>query len=188
MSRVAVILAASALALAATVPAAAAEPCKSGIPPGQRPGPYTALVSVGPERGQLHCYICEAGDRPVIIVFARTLTDPLGKLVHGIDQALARHKGAELQGWVTFLHDDQTAFDPKVVAWGQKHAVRNVPLGVFEDTVGPPAYRLAPDADVTVLLSVKQRVVANFAFRKGELTDAAAAEVLRAVPKLVSAK
>jgi hypothetical protein len=187
MTRANVLIAAAAFAFAATGPAAA-EPCKSGIPPGQRPGPYTALVSVGPERGQLHCYICEAGDRPVVIVFARTLTDPLGKLVHGIDQALARHKAADLHGWVTFLHDDQTAFDPKVVAWGQKYAVRNVPLGVFEGTVGPPAYRLAPDADVTVLLSVKQRVVANFAFRKGELTDAAVAEVLKAVPKVVGAK
>jgi hypothetical protein len=63
-----------------------------------------------------------------------------------------------------------------------------VPLGVFEDTVGPPAYRLAPEADVTVLLSVKQRVVANFAFRQGELTEAAVAEVLKAVPKAVSGK
>ena len=37
---------------------------------------------------------------------------------------------------------------------------------------------------MTVLLSVKQRVVRNFAFRPGELTDARIAEVLAAIPTL----
>jgi len=164
------------------------EPCKSGLQPSQRPGPYSALVAVGPQRGQQHCFICEAADRPVVIVFARSLSDPLGKLVHRIDKSLAENKAAELRGWVTFLAEDQTALDPKVVAWSQKHAIRSVPLAVFEDTVGPPSYLLAREADVTVLLSVKQKVVANFAFRAGELNDAAIDAILKAVPKIAVAK
>ena len=70
------------------------------------------------------------------------------------------------------------------MAWGRKHGLRQVPLGVFEDRVGPPAYRLHRDAEVTVLLFVRQRVVANFAFKAGELTDARADEVAKAVEKL----
>ena len=176
-----------ALAAVATV-AAADEPCKSGPQPSQRPGPYSSLVAVGRERGQQHCYVCEAADRPTIIVFARSLSDPLGKLAHRIDGALAEHKKAELRSWVTFLATDQTTLDPKVVEWGKNHAIRNVPLGIFEDTVGPPAYLLARDADVTVLLSVKQRVVANFAFRAGELNDAAIDTILKTMPKIVAEK
>jgi len=41
---------------------------------------------------------------------------------------------------------------------------------------------------VTVLLSVRQRVVANFAYRGGELNDAAIAQVLKSVPRLVEGK
>src|SRR5205085_11202615 len=130
----------------------------------------------------------EAADRPTVIVFARSLSEPLGKLVQKVDRALPEHKVAELRGWVTFLAEDQTALDPKVVQWGQKHAIRNIPLGIFEDTVGPPAYLLARDADVTVLLSVKQRVVANFAFREGELNDAAIDTILKTLPKIAPAK
>jgi hypothetical protein len=167
---------------------AADEPCKSGPQPSQRPGPYSSLVSVGRERGQQHCYICEAADRPVVIVFARTLSEPLGKLIHGVDRAVVEHKAADLRGWVTFLAEDQTALDPKVVQWSQKHAIRQVPLGIFEDTVGPPTYLLARDADVTVLLSVKQRVVANFAFRVGELNDNAVNEILKAIPRITAKK
>jgi hypothetical protein len=174
------------LALLAGIACPAAEPCVSGLKPGQRPGPYAALVAVGPQRGQAHCFICETADRPAVIVFARDLGEPLGKLVRGLDKALADHKGAELRAWVTFLGDDQTALDPKVVAWGKKQAVRTVPLGVFEDAGGPPSYRLSRDADVTVLLSVKQKVVRNFAFRPGELTDARIADVLKAVPDIAA--
>jgi hypothetical protein len=166
----------------------AADPCRSGLQPGQRPGPYAAVISTGPERGRSHCYVCETGDRPVVIIFARGLSTPLGKLAQQIDRAITQHKTAELRGWITFLNADQTSFDPKVVEWGQKYALRNLPLGVFEDKGGPPSYRLNPEADVTVLLSVKQRVVANFAFRTGELNDAALADVLRALPRILVTK
>ncbi len=170
--------------------AGAAEPgpCVSGPRPGQRPGPYSAVVSVGPQRGQPHCFICEAADRPIVIVFARGLSDPLGKLLRGVDKALAEHKKADLRAWATFLHDDESAFGPRVLAWSKKQSLRNVPLAVFEDVEGPPAYRIGRDADVTVLLSVKQKVVKNFAFRAGELTDARVAEILKAILALVPKK
>jgi hypothetical protein len=161
------------------------DPCVSGLKPGQRPGPYSSLVSTGPNRGKLHCFICETAERPAVVVFARSFSDPLGKVVRGLDKALADHKAADLRAWVTFLHDDQSGFDPQVVKWGTAQAIRNVPLAVFEDVVGPPSYLLSRDADVTVLLFVKQKVVRNFAFRTGELTDERAAEVLKALPAIV---
>jgi hypothetical protein len=164
--------------------AAAQQGPRSGLPPGLRPGPYSALVCTGAQRGQAHCFICETEDRPAVIVFARALSEPLGKLAHQLDRALGEHKGAELRGWITFLADDHTSLDQKVVQWGQKHAVGALPLAVFEDVVGPPSYRLARDADVTVLMSVKQKVVANFAFRAGELTDVRVAEVMKALPQI----
>jgi hypothetical protein len=168
------------------ISAFAAKPIVSGLRPGQRPGPYSSLVSVGAERGQSHCFICATADRPAVIVFARTLSDPLGKLSRGLDKALADHKDAELHAWVTFLSDDQTALDPKVVEWSKKHSLRRVPLSVFEDEVGPPSYLLSREADVTVLLSVKQKVVRNFAFRAGELNDERIAEVLKTIPRITT--
>jgi hypothetical protein len=167
---------------------AAAEPCKSGLAPNQRPGPYSALVCVGPQRGQQHCYVCEAGDRPLVIVFARNLSEPLGKLARQLDQAIKEHSKADLRSWITILADDQTSMDPKVVQWAQKFAVSNVPCAVFEDTVGPPAYLIARDADVTVLLAVNKKVVANFAYRAGELDSAASQAIVKAIPKIVNVK
>jgi hypothetical protein len=166
---------------------AASEPSvKSGLDVDQRPGPYSSLVVVGQERGTQHCFICEAEDRPVLIVFARTPSEPLGKLVHRLDGLLAKH--VELRGWTTFLAADAGPLSPKVVEWSRQHSTGKVPVTIFEDEIGPPAYRLAKDADVTVLLSVKRKVVANFAFRAGELDAAAIERIVEAVPKITATK
>ena len=168
--------------------ARADDPCKSGLECGKRPGPYSFIVATGKERGQSTCYICETGEKPAVLVFARTPSKELGELVAALDKAVGDAKNAPLRGWVTFLSEDQTKMDPRVVAWGQQHAIKAMPLGVFEDADGPPAYRLAKDADATVLLFVKQKVVANFAFRAGEMTAKARDQVVKALPKLVEAK
>jgi hypothetical protein len=156
----------------------------AGLKPGKSPGPYTSLVSVGAERGTSHCYICESVEKPVVIVFARSLSDPLGKLIRKVDEAVIKNKEVDLRAWVTFLQDDQDGFDPKLVAWAKQQAIRKVPLGIYPDTVGPPTYLLSREADVTVILSVKDNVVASFAFREKELNDKTIAEIMKAVPKI----
>jgi hypothetical protein len=163
----------------------AADPCVSGLTPGLQPRPYSFVLSTGTNRGQSQCFICETADRPAVVVFARTLSDPLGKLAGQLDKAVTEHKGAELRAWVTFLRDDQPTFDPQLVRWSQKHGLKTVPVGVFEDVGGPVSYRLARDADVTVLLFVKRKVTANFAFRTGELNDEAIGEIVKGLPKII---
>src|ERR1700757_3271880 len=85
---------------------AAEEPCVSGPKTGQRPGPYSAVLCTGEQRGKSHCYICETADRPAVIVFARTLSDSLGKLAVQLDRALGEYKKNDLRSWVTLLHED----------------------------------------------------------------------------------
>ena len=165
-------------------PVVAADPVVSGLGAGQRPGPYSALVSVGSQRGQMHCFICETAEKPAVIIFARHLSDPLGKLVQGLDQTLLDRKTTDLRAWVTFLHEDQTSFDADVVRWSKQQAVRTVPLGVFENVTGPPAYHLHREAEITVVLYVKQKVVRSFAFRTGELTETRTADVLKAIDEI----
>src|SRR5262249_149219 len=110
--------------------------------------------------------------------------ESLGKLVKQLDDAVKAHKAAELRSWVTFLADDQTKMDPQIVKWAKKHAV-SLPCAVFEDTVGPPTYLIAKEAEVTVMLSVDRKVVANFGYGGGEVDDAAISEIIKSVPNIV---
>jgi len=163
-----------------------ADPCVSGVPVGKRPGPYSFLVATGPQRGQQTCYVCEQADKPTAVVFARTLSDPLGKLLARLDAEAVARKDAGFKAWMTQLAD--TADLDGLAKWARQQGLKTVPVGAFEDADGPPAYKLAADADVTVMLFVDQKVVANFAFRAGGLTDAAAAGVMEAVPRLFAKK
>lgn len=176
------------LSLTLALPLLAAEPCVSGVPVGKRPGPYSFLVATGPQRGQLTCYVCEQheGGKPAAIVFTHTLSEPLSKLLHKLEDAGLARKDTGYKVWMTQLTD--TADLDALGKWAQKQGLKNVPVGAFEDADGPPAYKLHKDADVTVMLFVKERVVANFAFRAGELNDKSIETVLKAVPRLFPAK
>lgn len=164
----------------------AADPCVSGVPVGGRPGPYSFLVATGPQRGQPTCYICEQDKKPTAVVFARRTSEPLGKLLAKLDAAAAEKKSAGFFAWMTLLAD--TADLDALARWAQKQGLKTIPVGAFEDADGPPAYKLAADVEVTVLLFVDRKVVANFAFRPDELTDAKVAEVAEALPKLFAGK
>ena len=83
-----------------TTASLASDPCTSGLQPGQRPGPYSALIATGPQRGQPTCYICETADRPAVVVFARNLSEPLAKLAQKLDQTCTEHMAAEFRSWV----------------------------------------------------------------------------------------
>jgi hypothetical protein len=161
---------------------------QSGLRIGQRPGPYSAVISTGPERGQSYCYICETADKPAVVIFARSVNDTLAKLVKSLDKAVDENKRADLRVWVTFLNSDQLSLDPRIVQWAQKHGIRNIPMGVFEDADGPPSYRLSRDAEMTILLFVRQKVVANFAYRSNEMGEAQVAEILKSLPRITGSK
>lgn len=162
-----------------------AEPCVSGPRVGQRPGPYSFVMSTGSERGKSQCYICETADRPMAVVFARSLSEPLAKLAAKLDKAVADYKKNELRSWLTLLAEDQSKQDEAILGWVKKHRIKAIPVGVFEDVEGPPSYRLHREADVTVLLAVKQKVVVNVAFRVGELTDAKIEEIVTGLSKIL---
>jgi hypothetical protein len=156
-----------------------------GLKSGQRPMPYAFVLATGPQRGQTFCYICDTADKPAVIVFARSLSEPLGKLTAKLDQSVGDAAVPDLRGWLTLLTaGSQPGTETRLVEWGRQHAVRHLPMGVFEDEVGPPAYLLSRQADVTVVLFTHQKVAETFTFKAGELTDERAEDVVKALAKL----
>jgi hypothetical protein len=51
---------------------------------------------------------------------------------------------------------------------------------------GPKSYNLSKEADVTVLLYKRQKVEANHAFKKGELSEEGLESILADVPKITA--
>lgn len=172
----------SCLAILASA-AIAGEPLASGPAVGQKPGPYSFLVASGPERGQQTCFVCETAEKPGVIVFARSISSPLAKLMTECDGAIAARPKDTVRGWMTVLGEKSAGLDD-LGKWSKQHGLATMPVGVFDDAVGPPSYKLSTDADVTVILFVDRKVTGTFAYRTGELDGAAAKKVAAAVTAL----
>jgi len=158
------------------------EPCVSGTSVGMRCGPYSFLPADGPEKGKPTCYICEQEDKPTVVIFARTLNADAAKLMTLLDAESLRRKDTGFKAWMTLL--TPKADLNELNRWSAATGLKQTPVGAFEDVDGPPSYKLAADAEFTVLLFVKQKVVANFALRKGDLTEAKLKDIRAALPKL----
>ena len=86
--------------------------------------------------------------------------------------------------FVVFLNDDPS-LPATLKGLAEKEGVKQTVLATFAPA-GPPAYHVAPDAAVTVVLYTHHKVVANYAFREGELTDKAIDAITADLPKILT--
>ena len=119
----------------------------------------------------------------MVCVFARKTSEPLASLVKKIDEKIGENN--KLKAFVVVLTertDKTTAADLKKLA--EEAGIKNVPLTLHQDPVGPADYEIAKDADVTVLMWKGVKVKANHAF-KGELTDEDIQAIVADLPKVL---
>jgi hypothetical protein len=86
--------------------------------------------------------------------------------------------------FVVFLSEDERL--PKRLAEAAKErGLKRIVLSTFEPA-GPERFKVAADADLTVVLYREHEVKANFAFRQGELTEAVGEQIVAALPKILT--
>jgi hypothetical protein len=175
----------------------AADAPKSGPQPGEYlPGPFHPLNVTKAWAGKFHCLVCEHGANPVVAVFARepgTADQPLAQLLKQLDDAVGRHQKAQLGSFAVFLNEAVAKEEPRAElvkrlqdlasGLGLKHVTL-----ALDGAAGPKGYQIPKEADVTVLLYVKHKVVANHAFEKDGLTEKDVQAIGAEVEKLLSAK
>src|SRR5215472_1929388 len=105
------------------------------------------------------------------MIFAREVSDNLTSLVKKVDAETGKNSKAKMGSFVVFLSDDEKLSD-KLKDLAKKQDLKKTILSI-DNPAGPKGYDVSKDADVTVVLYVKQKVVANYAFKKGELNDKA---------------
>jgi len=121
------------------------------------------------------------------MIFAREVSDNLTSLVKKIDAATAENKKCRMGSFVVFLNDDE-GFKDKLTALAEKEGIKSLILTTMSNASGPPAYKVAKDAEVTVVLYNKRRVEANHTFRKGELNSQAVEKIVGDLKKILPAE
>ena len=112
--------------------------------------------------------------------------DYAGTLIKELDTCTAKHGDAKMGSFVVFLSDEESlAKQLKEVA--DKEKLQHTVLAI-DNSAGPQNYKVAKDADVTVVLYTEGNVKANFAFKKGEMKEADVKTILASVPKILPEK
>jgi hypothetical protein len=139
-------------------------------------------VSVGDEL----CYRCRMGNRPVVMVFARSADDSLAGLVKQLDEVVAANKEKKMGSFVSLLGDKPEELKSVAKSFVAKNKIENIPFVVPEENqTGPSEYSINPKADVTVLIYREGKVAASHALAAGGLNDDEIKKILADTSKVL---
>jgi hypothetical protein len=148
-----------------------------------------------PDRGTFHCLVSEHGLNPVVMVLVRG-TDPspaLLDLLKKLDAAVEKNQNARLASFVVFLTekmvdgkiidlvemDDEREEEVAQVEARTKNAeLKNLAVALDVYPTIKELFKLRDDAEVTVIIYNKLKVLSTLAFPKDELNEAGVQKVL----------
>jgi hypothetical protein len=177
------------------------------------PGPFHYLNINGPHAGSPHCLVSEFGLRPTVAVFTHEAPEPgkpLGVLLQKLDAATAKHQEQSLRSFAVFLSDNYRTSDLRrfvvfpndeaakeeqdrkdLIGRLEKFAteldLKNLVLSVGP-SAGPEKYNINKDAEVTVLLYDKLKVMENYSLPKGKLNERYINSILASVEQMLGVK
>jgi hypothetical protein len=110
-------------------------------------------------------------------------------LLKQLDEAVAKNRAVELRTIAVFITSDSRATEAKLKEMVEKARLSdNVPLVIPEDPATLKSYKVHPDADVTVVLYRRYKVLDNFAFKAGQFQEKDVKAILAALPKIIPSK
>jgi hypothetical protein len=157
---------------------------ESGPKVGEIADMFAVRAVTGPYRGKTLCFRCKLGAHPVVCIFARRVTVPLISLFKQLDAVIATGHD-DLKALVVFLTDDAETTAANLNALAERNSLVHVPLATVSDPHGPQDYRIADDADVTILMWKGPTVRANRAFGHDKMTEGDVKDVLQDVHKVL---
>ena len=120
------------------------------------------------------------------MIFAREVSDNLTSLVKRMDAATAKNKECKMGSFVVFCSDDE-GLEAKLKELAKKEDLKKVVLTI-DNPQGPQRYKIAKEADVTVVLYEKQKVKSNYAFKKGALQEKQIEQIVGDLSKILPDK
>jgi hypothetical protein len=157
---------------------------ESGLRVGEIANMFSVRAITGPYRGQTLCYRCKLGNSPVVCVFARRITPPLTSLLKQLEARIARGSN-RLKALVVFLTPDPRETETKLEALAARCGLEHVPLTLVNNPYGPQDYKIADDAEVTILMWKGPTVRVNRAYARGGMTEADVKDVVSDLPKVM---
>ena len=187
----AVAVMAGGIVLSGAALAARADDVVSGPQVGDHVGAFEVVKAAGAAEdgipvGKELCYRCKLGQRPVVMVFARTPDANLAKLTKELDKVVAKNADQKMASFVNLLGQNADELKKKAHDFVAQNKLQNIAFVVPGDLPnGPTEYKINEKADVTVLIYRNGKVAANHAFSTGKLSGEAIENVVADTSKIL---
>jgi len=158
----------------------------SGRSAGQLVPSFFVRAVTGPLRNKSVCYVCRNGNRPVIMFLTRRLTPKLAELLKATDELVDKNRAAGLRAFGVLIDDEPAKSVSKLqtLAFDEK---LSIPLTASTKVVcAPVCQNVHEQAELTVVLYKKRRVVKTFAFRRSELDSKDIRRIIAESRRLIS--
>jgi hypothetical protein len=137
--------------------------------------------------GQVLCYRCKLGARPVVAIFSRKPDEKLGRLMKEVDSVVGQNSDKKMAAFVNLLGSDESSLKEAAKKIVDKSGAENIAVVIPKDQPnGPENYKISPEAETTVLIYVKGKVVANHSFAPGALDDKAITKIVDDTAKILN--
>lgn len=121
----------------------------------------------------------------MVSIFAREITDDLAGLVKQIDTVVSENDDKRMAAFLVLMTEDPDAAGPQLKKLAEDQEIGKTPLTVYDGIAGPPAYSIAEEADVTVLMWVGSRVKVNRVLAAGELNADKVKEIVSSTSEIL---
>lgn len=159
---------------------------ESGLKVGENPAPFEVKDATGPAAGESLCYRCRYGKSPVVSIFTRKMDDHVAGLIKQVDAEIAKNEGKKMKAFVVLLTDDPDAAEPMLKDVAKNNQIKHVPLTIFDGPAGPPDYQLSKEAEVTVMMWVKDGVKVNETFAANKLDEKTVKAIVKETAKILN--
>ena len=154
---------------------------KSGLQVGETFIPFTVQDVTGPRRGNALCYGCAFGKHTVVNIHAKTLSPELVSVLQGLDglvDSASQIRGDSKHAFLVYLTEEPDQAEKELTELAESAGIKNIPLTIYDELSGPPPYKLAAAADVTVMMWDKFKVTTNMSFATTDMNVPAAKQIL----------
>jgi hypothetical protein len=117
------------------------------------------------------------------MIFARDTNEQLVTLISKLDAETVKNADKKMGSFAIFCNDSE-GLDGKLKDVAKSQKLKSFVLAIDNPT-GPEPYKIAKEADVTVVLYNKSKVIANYTFKKGELNAQSVEKIVAEVSNIV---
>ncbi|AMV16834.1 hypothetical protein [Planctomyces sp. SH-PL14] len=146
---------------------------------GSKVGAFYVTDVTGPEAGKKLCYRCKYGSRPVVTIFSRQMDDQVASLVKQVDGVVGANQDKSMAAFVVLLSDKPEEAAGSLKKAADSTGIKHTPLTTFDGQAGPEGYKIAKEADTTVMMWVNGELKINETYKAGKLDSATVSKLVK---------